>query len=351
MASSGSNPLDGFTVDPQAIRYVGEGLQRPECILAERDGSLWSADARGGVVHIRPDGTQRLVTQMVSAGFATSDDDAARFVGGTLPNGLAFARGGDILIANFGTNRLEVMTRGGETRMLADAIDGVPIGKVNFVLRDSKDRIWLTVSTRVANWMAAISPTVRDGYIALYERGRLRIVADGFAFTNEIRFDAAEEWLYVAETCGRKVTRLRVLPDGRLVDRETFGPDDHGACIDGIAFDAFGNLWGTHVFTDRVFAITPEGELRILLDDDRGSEAGKAFLAAFDRGAATPELMLACGGSIAPWCASVTFGGPELRDVYVGSLKGSRIASFRSPVPGLPMAHWWDGPACGSLEA
>lgn len=338
--ASRPNPLDGFTVEPGAIRYLGEGLQRPECILAERDGSLWSADARGGVVQIRPDGSQRLITQTASRGFAEAADEEARFVSGTLPNGLAFAHNGDILISNFGTDRLEIMTRDGESRVLVDSIDGAPIGKVNFVLRDSRDRIWLTISTRTKNWMQAISPNVRDGFVALYDGGRLRIVADGFAFTNEIRLDAREEWLYVAETCARKVTRLRVQPDGSLTDRETFGPEDHGACIDGIAFDAHGNLWGTHVFTDRIFAITPEGELRILLDDDRGSEAGKAFLAAFARDEATPELMLACGGTIAPWCASVTFGGPDLKTVYVGSLKGTRIPYFRSPVAGLPMAHW-----------
>ncbi|HVK92447.1 MAG TPA: SMP-30/gluconolactonase/LRE family protein [Mycoplana sp.] len=335
-----SNPIDGFTVDPAAISYVGEGLQRPECILAERDGTLWSADARGGVVRIAPDGRQQLTVQQASRGFAEAGNDVDRFVAGTLPNGLAFARNGDILISNFGTDRLEIMTRDGETRMLVDSINGAPIGKVNFVLRDSKDRIWLTISTRTKNWMKAISPHVRDGYVALYDGGRLRIVADGFAFTNEIRLDAAEEWLYVAETCARKVTRLRVLPDGSLTDRETFGPEDHGACIDGIAFDAHGNLWGTHVFTDRIFAITPEGELRILLDDDHGSAAGQAFLAAFARDEATPELMLACGGTIAPWCASITFGGADLRTVYVGSLKGSRIPYFRSPVAGLPMVHW-----------
>lgn len=97
--SSRPNPLDGFTVDPAAIRYVGEGLQRPECILAERDGSLWSADARGGVVHIRPDGSQALITQTASRGFAEAADEEARFVSGTLPNGLAFAGNGDILIS------------------------------------------------------------------------------------------------------------------------------------------------------------------------------------------------------------------------------------------------------------
>ena len=102
------NPLDGFTIDPATITYIGEGLQRPECILAERDGSLWSADARGGVVHIRPDGTQQLITQTASRGFAEAADEEARFVSGTLPNGLAFVRNGDVLISNFGTDRLEV---------------------------------------------------------------------------------------------------------------------------------------------------------------------------------------------------------------------------------------------------
>lgn len=334
------NPLDGFTVDPADIRYVGEGLQRPECILAERDGSLWAADARGGVVLIRPDGTQRLIAQTESQGFAEAGDEETRFVSGTLPNGLAFARNGDILISNFGTDRLEVMTRDGRSRVLADSIDGMAIGKVNFVLRDSRDRIWMTISTRTVNWMRAMSPSIRDGYVALYEGGKLRVVADGFHFTNEIRLDAREDWLYVAETCARKVTRLRVGPAGDLTGRETFGPDDHGAFIDGIAFDQHGNLWGTHVMTDRIFAITPDGELRILLDDDRDSAAGRALMQAFARDEATPELMLACGGRIAPWFASITFGGPDLRNVYIGSLRGDRIPWFRSPVPGLPMVHW-----------
>lgn len=335
-----ANPIDGFEVDPASIRTIGHDLQRPECILAERDGSLWAADARGGVVHITPDGQQRIITQTDGSAFSGAADDAARFTEGTLPNGLAFARNGDILISNFGTDRLEIMKRNGETTVLHDKLDGKPIGKVNFVLRDSKDRIWLTISTTISNWMQAISPSICDGFIALADEKGLRIVADGFHFTNEIRLDEKEEWLYVAETCGMKVTRLRVGEDGSLTQRETFGPESHGAFIDGIAFDAFGNLWGTHIMTDRIFAITPDGDLRIILDDDRGSEQGKALIEAYHADRATPEMMLACGGAIAPWMASVTFGGPDLRNLYIGSLRGTNIPWFRSPVAGLPMVHW-----------
>ena len=55
------------------------------------------------------------------------------------------------------------------------------------------------------------------------------------------------------------------------------------------------------------------------------------------------ERWNSCGGTIAPWMASVTFGGPDLKNVYIGSLRGTTIPWFRSPVAGLPMVHWNEG--------
>jgi sugar lactone lactonase YvrE len=335
------NPIIGFQVDPAQIGYIGHDLQRPECILAEPNGTLWAADARGGVARISPDGAQEIITQSFDATFREASDDASRFTEGTLPNGLAFAENGDILISNFGTDVLEVMARDGETRLLYDTIDGEPIGKVNFVLRDSKNRIWLTISTRIKNWMKAISPNISDGYIALADEKGLRMVADGFRFTNEIRLDAKEEYLYIVETTGQRISRMKVGPDGSLSNREVFGPSKLGkfGFPDGIAFDAFGNLWGTLVMADQIFAITPEGDFHVVLDDTC-EETAMALEQAFVEDRVTPDDMLAAGGTIAPWFASVTFGGPDLKTAYIGSLRGTRIPYFQSPVPGLPMVHW-----------
>ena len=335
------NPMIGFQVDRSEIRYVGHDLQRPECILAEPDGTLWTADARGGVVKIMPDGKQKIITQAFAAAFQETADEASRFTQGTLPNGLAFAENGDILISNFGTDLLEVMKRDGSTRTLHDRIDGQPIGKVNFVLRDRKNRIWLTVSTRIQNWMKAMSPKVADGYIALADGKGIRIVADGFRFTNEIRLDGEEEYLYIVETTGQCISRMRVGADGSLSQREIFGPSKLGrfGFPDGIAFDAFGNLWGTLVMADQLFFLTPEGDFHIILDDGN-EEASLAMEKAFVEDRLTPEIMLAAGGTIAPWFASITFGGADLRTAYIGSLKGTRIPFFSSVVPGLPMVHW-----------
>jgi gluconolactonase len=341
-SSKGPNPLKGFQVDPAQIKYIGHELQRPECILAERDGTLWAADARGGVMRITPDGHQELIVQEADSHFDLSGDSAAEsLLTGTLPNGLAFAENGDILIANFGTDRLEVMTRQGETRVLLDSLDGKPLGKVNFVLRDSKNRIWITISTMVNPWGDAVNNSLADGYIVLVDDKGARIVADGFHFTNEIRFDEKEEWLYVAETSAKRVCRLRVQPDGSLTGREIYGPSDLGTgAIDGITFDAYGNLWATMIFSDRLVAITPDGELLELMDDGDKAAVAK-FEEVFASGQKVPfEVMMACGGPTCNWLASVTFGGADLSTVYLGGLRSTSIPYFTSPVAGLPMVHW-----------
>jgi len=339
-----SNPILDFGIDKDSIQFVGHDLQRPECILAECDGTLWSADARGGVVRICPDGHQTIVTQRRSGHFEQAGTEATRYLEGTLPNGLAFAGNGDFLISNFGTDCLERMSRDGMSQVIASSIDGQPVGKVNFVLRDSKDRVWVTVSTRIKNWMHALRVDLADGYLARYEDGAFRIVADGFRFTNEIRFDANEEFLYVVETTGGCITRLRIDERGDVAEREIFGPTKlgKGAWPDGIAFDSAGNLWGTLVYSDKLFVLTPRGDLHVLLDEGDPAKVD-ALERAFLANHVTEDVLFATGQGLAPWMASVTFGGRDLRTVYIGSLRGSRIPYFRAPLPGLPMVHWKEG--------
>lgn len=339
----GTNPLKGWQVDPTGIRTVGRDLQRPECILAERDGMLWAADARGGVMRIAPDGSQQLILQSnrASAGEQSFED---RYVNtqGSLPNGLAFDANGDILIANFGTDSVELMRRDGTSRTLVSEIEGRPIGKANFVTRDSKGRLWLTVTTRMVPWTRHVETMSYDGYIALIDEKGARIVADGLCGTNELRFSPDEQFLYVAETTARRISRFAVRADGSLSARETYGPDNVGGFCDGIAFDAFGNLWSTLVMADRLVAITPDGELLTLLDDGN-PVATRALDEAWAAKRVTPDLMAAATGKLSPWMASLTFGGPDLQTVYLGSLRGNTIPYFRAPVAGQPLIYWNEG--------
>jgi sugar lactone lactonase YvrE len=132
---------------------------------------------------------------------------------------------------------------------------------------------------------------------------------------------------------------LRVHADGSLTDRQVYGPDDLGGRPDGMTFDAYGNLWITLISHDRLIALTPEGDVLPLWEDgdpdakDRRDRAER-------EGSVTPALIEAARGRLAPRMASVTFGGEDLSTVYIGSLLGTTLPTFRSPVPGLPMVHW-----------
>lgn len=337
-----NNPLINWQVNRDEIRIIGHDLQRPECILAEPDGSIWTADARGGAMHILPNGDQRLVTPYAEN--TASDQNGAfenRYMQaqGSLPNGMAFSENGDFIIANWGTNAIEIMRRDGHLRTLYTEIDGVPLGKTNFPLRDSKNRIWFTVTTRQHPWTEQVNNKANDGYIGLIDERGIRIVADGFCGTNEIRFDDNEEWLYVVESTGRKISRLRVQPDGALTQREVYGPSVLAGHPDGFAFDTFGNLWITLIFLDTLIAITPEGEVLTLLDDSNPA-ANTVYEQHFKTGTLTPEVMAANKGTLCPWMASLTFGGTDLHTVYLGSLRGTNIPYFHSPVAGQKMRHW-----------
>jgi sugar lactone lactonase YvrE len=324
----GLNPLDGWQVDRASIGYAGTDLQRPECVLAEADGTLWCSDARGGVMRVNPDGRQVVISpDVVEPGPAS------------LPNGIGLASNGDLLLANWGKCAIERMSREGRVTSLCTAIDGRPLGKANFVLRDSQDRVWFTVTTREEPWTRQLQSKASDGYIGVIDERGPRIVADGFCGTNEIRFDLHEQWLYVVESTGWRISRLRVGPDATLTDREVFGPSELPGIPDGFAFDSFGNLWVTLTMADRLIALTSQGTLLTLLDDG-DARANAVLRQHFDACTLTPELMERTHGQIAPWMASIAFGGPDLRTVYLGSVLGTRIPFFRSPVAGLPMLHW-----------
>ena len=84
---------------------------------------------------------------------------------------------------------------------------------------------------------------------------------------------------------------------------------------------------------DGIFAITPEGERKMIFDDSTAEEVEKID-DAFQGGPMDMDMLLECGGTVAPWCASVTFGGADLKtcmSVACGE-RLSRISLHPSPV-------------------
>src|SRR5579885_1044344 len=316
-------PIKEFRLELSDLTFTGHDLVRPESVLAQPDGTLWISDGRGGVTRIDPNGEQQFLGGL-----------------GGEPNGLAMADDGSLLVANM-AGSLQRVHPDGHTEEVLTGIDGEKFSCVNFVFIDSRQRLWLSISTRDPVWWNAVASPRPDGYVVLLDDKGARIVRDDIYFTNEIRLDAKEEYLYVAETMQSRILRFRVQPDGSLTDKEVFGPDGLGvgAFIDGFAFDSQQNIWLTTILRNGVGIITPDGDYHVVFEEAH-DELLAGYNEKFASGTAQPTDLLATAGKTLQLITSVNFGGPDLRTVYIGSLAMSTLPTFRSPVPGLPMSHW-----------
>ena len=296
-----------FKIGLGEVAAVGQGLSRPECILAERNGTLWVSDSRGAFTRIDPNGRQTLLGSM-----------------GGKPNGMAMGADGCIYMANIQHRRFYKVQRDGRHEVLLDTVDDRPVGAANFVLRGPDESLWLSVSTTHDPHLEALDRDIADGYVLHWDPfkgGKPRIVVRELLFTNELRVSPDRRWLCIAETRAGRVSRVPLGPDGYVGEPEVFGASPLGgaALTDGVAYDCEGNLWVTDIVGNRIFVIDPQGSSTTILHD--------------------PD------GKVVDHPSSITFAGEDLRTVLVGSLTKSTLMSFRSPVAGQPMQHWHDEPA------
>ena len=313
------------------ISFIGQGLSRPECVLATRRGDLYTADWRGGVAHLRPDGTQAL--------YAGTTNDLPE---GARPNGIALDRDGTFLFANLGSEigGLWRIDRQGQIRPVLTEVDGTSIPPSNFILRDREERQWLTVSTRLKPRSLDYRRSAKTGFIVLIDKRGARIVADGLGFTNECLVDPTGRWLYVNETYARRMARFPLAAGGDLGAKEIVCEFGHGQYPDGMAFDTDGRLWVTSVISNQLIRVDPAtGAMDVMLEDsdaDHVAWVEEAYRAdALDR----PHMDTMRSKRLRN-ISSIAFGGPDLRTGYLGCLLGDAIAVTRLPAAGVPPVHW-----------
>jgi sugar lactone lactonase YvrE len=324
---------DRDVIDPTSMMRIGTGLNRPECVLATARGDLYTSDWRGGVAHIRPDGTQALYRCELPG------QRQAR------PNGIALRPDGSFLFADLGADLGGVfaLSRDGAVRPFVEEVDGVALPPSNFVVEDAEGRVWITISTRRVPRALGYRADVDDGFIVLVDRRGARIVADGLGYTNEAILDARGKWLYVNETFVRRTSRYPVRPDGSLGLREVFVEYGPGTWPDGMAFDVEGHLWIVSIVSNRVLRVAPDRTIATIVEDFDPEHLAWVEQAYIANEMGRPHLD-GVKSRVLRNISSIAFGGEDRRTVYLGCLLGDGVYAFRSPVAGLAPAHWnWPG--------
>lgn len=310
---------------PTNLAQTGSGLNRPECVLAARDGSLYTGDWTLGIARTAPDGTTgpAVEADLIGQGFR--------------PNGIALTSEGDFLFANLGRGGgVWRVGQSGEARPFATELDGRRIPHANFVLVDG-DRIWITISATTRNHQHYTAEE-KSGQILLVQDGKVTVAADGLNWTNELRISPDGKYLFVNETFACRTTRYDVAADGVLTNpfRLTF---PGGTFPDGMAFDAEGALWIICVVSNRLIRIAPDLTWTVVFEDIAPS-ALETIASAHANGCLTFDQIARSRGSRVSNLSSVAFGGPDLKTLYLGGLGIGAVQVLRSPVAGMPMEHW-----------
>ena len=330
-------PHPPFAVSVDQLAFSGVGLVRPECVLATRAGDLYTSDWRGGVAHLRPDGTQALYTSPLP--LPAPQGRPSR------PNGIALKADGNFLMADLGDEFGGVfeLTRRGEVREVLTRVDGIDLPPSNFVAEDAQGRIWLTVSTRMKPRALAYNNRIADGFIVLMDQRGARIVADGLGFTNEALISPDGRWLYVNETYHKKMSRYPLRGDGSLGTKEVVTTFGHGAFPDGFAFDSEGCPWVTCVIANQLIRVLADGAQQMLLQDSDAAYVDWVEQA-YVRAELGRQHMDRPHTTALKNISSIAFGGPDLKTVYLGCLMGDTVAHFRLPddldLRGHPPVHW-----------
>lgn len=316
-------------LDLANITWRGSELSRPECVLANHAGDLFTADWRGGVAHLHADGTQSLYL-------------APPIDGVTLkPNGIALLEDGSFLLTHLGQQDGGVfhLQRNGTVKPWLLAVDGVDLPPTNFVVQDRAGRFWITVSTRLQPRALGYRSSCNDGFIVRVDARGAAIVADGLGYTNEVAIDAAGQWLYVNETFGRRLSRFALSESGDLGPRETVCEFGAGVFPDGLAFDEAGGLWIVSIVSNRLIRVGPGGEQTVWLQDAPAEHLQWVEEAYQSHTMDRPHLDQVKSEMLKN-ISSIAFAGPERRTGVLGCLLGDRLATLPMPYAGLQPVHW-----------
>jgi gluconolactonase len=303
-------------IPTEAFTKIAVGIDRPEDVVVGPDGRIFASDHQCAVAEIFPDGSFKRLGPK-----------------GGAPNGLNMDRQGRVLIANFGIydredgplQRFDPVSDTHET-LLAE-VGGKRLTSANYPVMDGAGNIWCANSTHAETWPQALDGRT-DGFIfVLRPDGSSGIVAEGLKFPNGMALSKDEKTLFCAQTSGADVMAFPILPGGMLGDGRRYGPvlgllqeagqpaPDHNDLgnTDGVGMDVDGNVWVCLPAANKVVAILPSLEVVTVIHDPSGETVNHP--------------------------TNVTWGGPDLKDLYIGSIRADYVLKARSPVAGEALIH------------
>jgi gluconolactonase len=243
MTGTAEEPRDSL-IPLESIRLIWHGVDHPEGLALDVDGTLWCGGEDGQIYRGRFDGEPEQIAKLPgrTLGFALDGEGNAYCADMTEPGIYRIDRAGAVATVSTGT--VEQPAR------VPNHPAFLPSGHL--------------VYTDSGEWDGA------DGCLFVVQPDGTTRVADRSAcnFPNGLAVSPARDTLAVVESTLPGVSFLSISDDGSLGDRRV-AVELPGTIPDGVAFDARGRLLVSCWTPDAILLVTPEGAVMTLASDPR----------------------------------------------------------------------------------
>jgi gluconolactonase len=170
-------------------------------------------------------------------------------------NGTYFDKKGNLITCADEKNQLWAISPKGKVKVLIDLYQGKHLNGPNDVWVDNKGGMYITDPYYQRPWWQRKSPEIEGQKVYYLPHGTKELipVADDLLKPNGIVGTPDGSTLYVADIQGNKTYKYRILPDGKLSDKQLFV--EMGS--DGMTLDDRGNVYLTG---NGVTVFNPKGE-------------------------------------------------------------------------------------------
>jgi len=269
------------------FRTFAEGLDHPEGLAFDADGTLWAGGELGQIYRIGPRGRVREISRM--GGFCL---------------GLTFSRAQELYVCNFKLPALVRMNRKGRILDSWDRCGSRKFKTPNFSVFDSEGNLYFSDS---GDW-----EEVNGCVYRLRKNGRVEMFAGAFAFANGLSLSADERFLYVVQSTRDNVLEIEIRADGRAGKTRVYA-SGLARVPDGIALDAAGNLYVACYASDNVYKVSARGKVQLLAYDPAGTMIARP--------------------------TNVAFGGPNFEQMFFANLGRWHVCEAPAGVKGQLLAN------------
>ena len=262
-----------------ASETVADGLDHPECVIVDRDGSL-IAGSESGVIHRIDPATGATKVIAETGGFIL---------------GLALDDAGSLYICDNGRSQVLRLTEG-ELSVYSSGSPHRPMRVPNYATFDDAGNLYVSDSGSWGGSDGCIFRIAPGGETVLFSESTP-------AFPNGLALSPDGAHLYVVESLPPAIKRIElatVVADIVI--------DLPGAVPDGLAFDVDGGLYISCYRPDAIYRLDTNGELSVFSEDPLGTRL------------AAPT--------------NIAFDGTTL---YVANFARWHLSRLAVPVPGLPL--------------